>query len=468
MEKSNERNNKNVSQSLVADYGTSDSESEEIESHSSQQIGSEDYENTEHSEMVLKNNIINACAHGPLSTAADRDVEVTTHMIIDGSENGIVNYEVTEYRDFDSESDSSSSSESSDEGDWIETVESNNSSGDEDGENKPGKVEPIKVHGELGLDDLPPIEDLAISLPSQETTKIGTIISIVDRLVVVRALPETPAVDLDSILFLDNGARALGRVFDVFGPVTEPHYCVRFNSQDHVKERGVEPGMDVFIAPRDRNHTNYVFLSELMKGKGSDASWWCDVEPPPNQIEYSDDEEERRANKAKKEQNKQNKEKTDSGETSKTSGTARKDNRRNQRPSESSSRFGSGPSRGRNPISARRNNLNPPRFVTPWSAWPFPPDIRTPPPHPNDGPRPFRSPPFNRPPMCVPQFDPTTPPPFMSNTFQFGANPRMYGPIPPMNIPAFPVNAPMFGSNFANAAGPHPQWVIRPPQPPGT
>lgn len=45
-----------------------------------------------------------------------------------------------------------------------------------------GKIEPPKVHGELGLDDLPPIEDLAISLPAQETTKIGTITSIVDRL----------------------------------------------------------------------------------------------------------------------------------------------------------------------------------------------------------------------------------------------------------------------------------------------
>ena len=38
--------------------------------------------------------------------------------------------------------------------------------------------------------------------------------------VIVRAYPETPLVDLDSILFLDNGAKALGKVFDVFGPVS--------------------------------------------------------------------------------------------------------------------------------------------------------------------------------------------------------------------------------------------------------
>lgn len=125
MEKHDESNNKNVSQSLVADYGTSDSESEQTESRSQGQITNEDSDNPELSEMVLKNNIINACAHGPLSTASDREnVEVTRHMIIDNSESGIVEYEVTEYRDFDSDSDSSSSSGSSDEDGSVERVES--------------------------------------------------------------------------------------------------------------------------------------------------------------------------------------------------------------------------------------------------------------------------------------------------------------------------------------------------------
>ncbi|KPJ14595.1 H/ACA ribonucleoprotein complex non-core subunit NAF1 [Papilio machaon] len=470
MEKHDEINNKNVPRSLVGDYGTSDSESEDIEGPSSGQIGSEEYDHTEHSEMVLKNNIINACAHGPLSSAAERDTKSATNMIIDDSDSDVVNYEVTEYRDVDSESYSTPSSDSSDDEGWNETVESNNSSGDEDGENKPSKVEPIKVHGELGLDDLPPIEDLAISLPAQDTTKIGTILNIVDRLVIIRAMPETPAVDLESILFLDNGARALGKVFDVFGPVTEPHYCVRFNSVDHVKERGVQPGMDVYIAPRSRDHTNYVFLTELMKSKGSDASWLHDIEPPPSHVDYSDDEEERRANRARKEQNK----KTDSGETSKTNSQPPKRDRRNQRPSESSNRFGgydAGYGRGGlNPFSGRRPNTNPQtRFVSPWSAWAFN-DTRTPP-HPNDSaPRPFRPPPFNRPPMCVPPFDPYIPPPFVGDSYQFGGRPRMFGPIPPMSVPPplRPQAGPVFGAGFCTAPGPQPQWARRPPPPPGT
>ncbi|CAG4987329.1 unnamed protein product [Parnassius apollo] len=460
MEKHDESNNKNVSQRLVADYGSSDSESEVTESRS--HTGNDDSDNTELSEMVLKNNIINACAHGPLSTTSDREnVEITRHMIIDSPETDIVEYEVTEYRDIDSDSDSSSSSDDSGE-DWIDPVEDgDNSIGDEFGGDKTGKVEPIKALGELGLDDLPPIEDLAISLPSQETTKIGVITSIVDRLVVVRAFPETRAVNLDSVLFLEHGARALGKVFDVFGPVTEPHYCVRFNSQDHVKERGIEPGMEVFIAPCSE-HTSYVFVNDLMKVKGSDASWVHDVEPPPSQIDFSDDEEERRAKKANKEQNK---EVTENGETSKAQ-TFRKDNKRNQRPTESSSRFGSGPSRGRNPSTpgSRRNS--------PWKMWSEQSDTR--PPHPNrDAPPhgahpPFTPPPFNRPLMSFSPFNPTRPPPFMGNSYQFGANPRMRGPTPPMHFPQFGRNNPIFGSSFNNMPGSQPQWISRLPPPPGT
>lgn len=450
MENRDQSNNKNVSLSLIAEYGGSDSESD-TDTRSNENIGNDDSDSAELSEMVLKNNIINACAHGPLSRPNGReDAEVTRHMIIDSSESGIVEYEVTEYRDMDSVSDSSSSSDSSDSDiDSVKDIEEVSSGDELETTNKNSKPEVLKVNGELGLDDLPPIEDLAISLPAQETTKIGTISSIVDRLVIVRAFPQTPAIDLDSVLFLEYGAKALGKVFDVFGPVSEPHYCVRFNSQDHVKERGVQPGQEVFIAPKSQ-HTNYVFLAELMKMKGSDASWLNDVEPPPNQVDYSDDEEERRANRARKENMQTQNEDIESGETSKN----RKPGR-NQRPSESSSRFGSGPSRGRNPFSAgsRRNNPNPfPRFTRPA----FPGNMRTPPPHPYSGP------PYLGPPVFTASFNPNTPP-LMGNMFQFGGNPRMAGM--PMNAP-FRHNMPVFG-NFCGP--PPPQWVNNgTPPPPGT
>lgn len=119
MENLDESNNKNVSLSLIAEYGGSDSDSDDTHT---QDYTCDDSDNAELSEMVLKNNIINACAHGPLSRTSGLDeVETTRQMIIDSSESGVVEYEVTEYRDVDS-SDSSSDSSDSD-ADSVKDIE---------------------------------------------------------------------------------------------------------------------------------------------------------------------------------------------------------------------------------------------------------------------------------------------------------------------------------------------------------
>lgn len=55
--------------------------------------------------------------------------------------------------------------------------------------------------------------------------------------------------------------------------------------------------MEVYFAPRTR-HTAYVFVDDLFRQKGSDASWEHDQEPPEGCLDYSDDEEERRAKTA--------------------------------------------------------------------------------------------------------------------------------------------------------------------------
>lgn len=79
---------------------------------------------------------------------------------------------------------------------------------------------------DLGIFDLPPLEDLAISVPEQECIPIGNIHNIIDMLVIVAAKKGSPAIDLDSVLFLDHGKTILGKVLDVFGPVSEPMYMV--------------------------------------------------------------------------------------------------------------------------------------------------------------------------------------------------------------------------------------------------
>lgn len=65
----------------------------------------------------------------------------------------------------------------------------------------------------------------------------------------------------------------------------------------HIIDQGVKVGMEVYFAPRTR-HTAYVFVDALFKQKGSDASWENDQEPPEGCLDYSDDEQERKAKAA--------------------------------------------------------------------------------------------------------------------------------------------------------------------------
>lgn len=119
--------------------------------------------------------------------------------------------------------------------------------------------------------------------------------------VVVDSLPKSRPIDIDSVLFLDKGTKPLGHVFDVLGNVSNPMYCVRFNSNKQIQEKGITVGTLVYVAPRTE-HTSFVAVSELMKQKGCDASWKNDIEPP-NAQDFSDDEEERKARRTRRGRN---------------------------------------------------------------------------------------------------------------------------------------------------------------------
>lgn len=83
-------------------------------------------------------------------------------------------------------------------------------------------------------------------------------------MVVVTPKANKPTLNFDTMLFVDKGKRALGRVFDVFGPVTEPHYCVRFNNAQHIKESDIKVGMTVYYCP-NTPYTTLVFMTDLLK-----------------------------------------------------------------------------------------------------------------------------------------------------------------------------------------------------------
>lgn len=73
-----------------------------------------------------------------------------------------------------------------------------------------------------------------------------------------------PPLDIDTVLFLNKGKETLGKIFDVFGPVNNPCYSVRFNSRDEITAKNIVVGTEVFCAP-STEHTNYVLVSDLMK-----------------------------------------------------------------------------------------------------------------------------------------------------------------------------------------------------------
>lgn len=82
--------------------------------------------------------------------------------------------------------------------------------------------------------------------------------------VTVESLPNTPAYDLETLLFLDNGKKPLGYVYDVMGPVSNPIYVIRFNTKEEMDNIGIVKGLPVYSAPKTP-HTQYVFLKQLMQ-----------------------------------------------------------------------------------------------------------------------------------------------------------------------------------------------------------
>uniref|UniRef100_A0A182W1X9 H/ACA ribonucleoprotein complex non-core subunit NAF1 n=1 Tax=Anopheles minimus TaxID=112268 RepID=A0A182W1X9_9DIPT len=179
----------------------------------------------------------------------------------------------------------------------AETMDTNAvSSEDENDEPVSG---PIRTAGEILPHELPPIEELTITVPETECKPIGHIDSIVAQIVLVQSVAGIELLNLDTVLFLDRGKRALGKIFDVIGQVNRPIYCVLFNSNQEILTKNITTGMEVFCAPRTE-YTSFIILSELMRTKGSDASWMHDNEIPAYMAEHSDDEEERAAKRNRK------------------------------------------------------------------------------------------------------------------------------------------------------------------------
>jgi len=193
----------------------------------------------------------------------------------------------------DSESDSSSWSIESDieDDDFVTEVRKST---------KPKPYAGPRTKGELTLDDLPPIEDLTIQCPTYCLYHIGSVDAVIERVITIKSFKGQPALNFDSVLFAKDG-HPIGRIFDVFGPVKEPHYVIRFNHENDIKAKGITKDMPIYFSPHMQEpYTSYVFTKDLMTVKGSDASWTHNNEPPEDVKEFSDDEEEMREKRKQK------------------------------------------------------------------------------------------------------------------------------------------------------------------------
>ncbi|XP_072352255.1 uncharacterized protein naf1 [Scyliorhinus torazame] len=216
----------------------------------------------------------------------------------------------------DSEDDESSSSEDTSTDSDSDSTSSSSSapsvvvmSDGEDDDQEPGdkrKPQPVKTKDELLLADLPKTEEVNIALPEEIAKEpIGVVSSIIDQLVIVESLKDMPPVNEETILFkMDN--TSVGKVFEVFGPVSHPFYILRFNSIEDITAKEIKLQEVFYFAPAVKDFTQYIFTEHLKQDKGSDASWRNDQEPPREALDFSDDEKEREAKQKKKKKKQQN------------------------------------------------------------------------------------------------------------------------------------------------------------------
>jgi H/ACA ribonucleoprotein complex non-core subunit NAF1 len=113
----------------------------------------------------------------------------------------------------------------------------------------------------------------------------------VESTIVIEAMStgEQFVLDIDSILVLQDKT-ILGRLFEVFGPVTKPFYSVLFNTEADIAQiPNATVGQHVFYVP---NLAKIVFTEQLKFIKGSDASNIFDEEVAAEEMAFSDDEAE--------------------------------------------------------------------------------------------------------------------------------------------------------------------------------
>ncbi|KAJ0788838.1 putative H/ACA ribonucleoprotein complex, subunit Gar1/Naf1 [Helianthus annuus] len=241
-----------------------------------------------------------------LTSGAELKEEVNDNNVSNGDvDNGEVKTVEGDVEDSEEEDESSSSgnSSSSDDDDEEEEEEEEGVKGegemeegeikdeviawsDADDEDGDGVKGPIRSKNEV--QDLPPVTPVTVTIqPHHQTLPVGAVLSIMGSQVVVEGVEVHNPLSEGSILWITESRSPLGAVDEIFGPVKNPYYIVRYNSETEIPT-GLEQGSLISFVPE---FADYVLNNNNLYKKGYDASGENDEELS-EELEFSDDEKE--------------------------------------------------------------------------------------------------------------------------------------------------------------------------------
>ncbi|KAK5772561.1 H/ACA ribonucleoprotein complex non-core subunit NAF1 [Gossypium arboreum] len=145
---------------------------------------------------------------------------------------------------------------------------------------------PIKSKNEVEV--LPQVPPLDVELqPHHQMLPVGVVLSVISTKVIVEGREQHNPLNEGSILWITADRSPLGFVDEIFGPVKNPYYVVRYNSESEVPA-GIHEGTSISFVPEFANH---VLNEKNLHKKGYDASGENDEELSDD-AEFSDDEKE--------------------------------------------------------------------------------------------------------------------------------------------------------------------------------
>ncbi|KAJ0052849.1 hypothetical protein Pint_02183 [Pistacia integerrima] len=145
---------------------------------------------------------------------------------------------------------------------------------------------PIKSKNELQV--LPPVPQVNVTLqPHHQMQPVGVVLSVIGVQVIVEGVEKHNPLNEGSILWITESRSPLGLIDEIFGPVKNPYYLIRYNSES-VIPAGVCVGSLISFVQEFANH---VLNDKNLYKKGYDASGDNDEELS-DEAEFSDDEKE--------------------------------------------------------------------------------------------------------------------------------------------------------------------------------